>query len=124
MYKSIYIKYINSRIKIHGSLHIYKCILFLKKALSFLEVFATRQNSVYFACQVKAAAWSTHRVWEDVFVCTIAAAVFSFSPLPSQTPPSIPHQALQFAPLKFSLFVSSECPPPNPTAPHPLLLRL
>lgn len=97
---------------------------FLKKLRLFLEVVATGRTSVYFACQVKAAACSTHRVWEDVFVCTTTAAVFQlFPPLPSQTPPSIPHQALQFAPLKSSLFVSSECPPPHPP-PHPLLLRL
>lgn len=112
--KNVFIKYIDIQTQPTYSYKTMAVFIFrnasfiLKGSLSFLESASTRQDSVYFACRVKADCWSTHRAWEDVFVCTITA--FYFSPLPSQTPPSIPHQAVQFALLKSSLFVSSESP--------------
>lgn len=57
---------------------IFRNASFFKRLPLFLDSVPTRQNSVYFACRVKADCWSTHRVWEDVFVCTITAALFIF----------------------------------------------
>lgn len=73
----------------------YKCILFLiqfffekapfKVDFIFLDFFTIRQSCVYFVCWVKAGTWSTHYVWEDVFVCTTTAHTNSPPSPPSQT---------------------------------------
>lgn len=78
--KHLFIKYIKNHTQEDKTraVFIFRNASFSKRLPLFLELVPTRQNCVYFARQVKADPWSTHRVWEDVFVCTITAALFIF----------------------------------------------